>query len=307
MSEVNAVDCRNGLRGLSDNTAHMVLTDPPYFLHRMDDKWDNNALRSSTNTQRIERIGGLPAGMRFDPAQGKSLYEFLLPVTAECLRVVRPGGFFVCFASPRLAHRAAVAMEDAGWEIRDMIAWCHNGGQFKAFTVDHFVRRRTDLTVLQKEKIIDSLGSRTTPQLRPMMEMIVLGQAPREGTFVDNWMAYETGLMNIRSLVSSGSSPANVMHYRKASRKFGHLTPKPVDLLRHLIRLFCVKGGTVLDPFTGSGSSGAAAVAEGCSFVGFEIDPNMAKIADRRINEVLSGDDADVANQESWMSNIDAV
>lgn len=64
-----------------------------------------------------------------------------------------------------------------------------------------------------------------------------------------------------------------------------HPTVKPIDLMRHLVRLVTPPGGTVLDPFLGSGSTGCAAMAEGVSFIGIENDPashetSLARIAD---------------------------
>jgi len=62
-----------------------------------------------------------------------------------------------------------------------------------------------------------------------------------------------------------------------------HPTVKPIDLMRWLVRLVTPRGGVVLDPFTGSGSTGMAATLEGFGFVGFELDPLHVEIAKRRI------------------------
>jgi site-specific DNA-methyltransferase (adenine-specific) len=62
-----------------------------------------------------------------------------------------------------------------------------------------------------------------------------------------------------------------------------HPTVKPIDLMRYLVRLVTPKGGTVLDPFTGSGTTGIAAVLEGMIFIGFEQSEEYARIADARI------------------------
>lgn len=62
-----------------------------------------------------------------------------------------------------------------------------------------------------------------------------------------------------------------------------HPTVKPTDLMRYLCRLVTPPGGVVLDPFMGSGSTGRAAVAEGFQFIGIELDPDYAAIAERRI------------------------
>ena len=261
----------------------LILTDPPYFIGGMDDKWDHAKLRA-----RVKKgvIGGIPVGMKFTPGQGRRLYKFLLPVAREWMRVIKPGGFVLCFSQPRLAHRMAAAIEDAGFEIRDLLAWRYEG-QAKAFTQAHFVRKSA-LPEAEKRQIIAALDGRKTPQLKPQMESIVLAQAPREGTYVDNWLKHEAGLIDLSSpVLDPGKCPGTVIAAKKPRRRHGHMTAKPVDLLRHLIRIFTAKGrqSLVFDPFAGSGSTGEAALLEERGFLGFESDPAMARIAERRIAE----------------------
>ena len=70
---------------------------------------------------------------------------------------------------------------------------------------------------------------------------------------------------------------------RHYAGKNAHPTVKPVDLMRWLVRLVTLPGGLVLDPFTGSGSTGVAALAEGARFLGIELDPEHVATARRRI------------------------
>jgi hypothetical protein len=67
-----------------------------------------------------------------------------------------------------------------------------------------------------------------------------------------------------------------------------HPTVKPTDLMRYLCRLITPPGGTVLDPFMGSGSTGRGALAEGFRFIGIEIDPVYSRIAEARIGAMRS-------------------
>jgi len=62
-----------------------------------------------------------------------------------------------------------------------------------------------------------------------------------------------------------------------------HPTVKPIELMKYLIKLITPKGGIVLDPFNGSGSTGCAAVELGCEYVGIELDPAYVEIATKRI------------------------
>jgi len=71
--------------------------------------------------------------------------------------------------------------------------------------------------------------------------------------------------------------------------KNNHPTVKPTSLMQYLVRLVTPKGGTVLDPFTGSGSTGKACVLEGFDFIGIELDPEYVKIAEARIASSING------------------
>ena len=92
----------------------------------------------------------------------------------------------LCFSQNRLVHHAAISIEQAGFEIRDVLAWRYEG-QAKAFSQDHFIKKRKDISDVEKQRLIRKLDGRKTPQLKPQCELIVLGMAPKEGTFVDNY------------------------------------------------------------------------------------------------------------------------
>ena len=142
--------------------------------------------------------------------------------------------------------------------------------------------RRRKLAAEEKDRLIQKLGGRKTPQLKPQGEMIILGQAPREGTFVDNWDKWETGLIDVKDpLIGATQFPGTVIPAKKPRERYGHITAKPVNLLQHLIRIFSAPGALVLDSFAGSGSIGVAAKIEGRAFIGYEIETEMAICASR--------------------------
>ena len=282
-ARLHAGDCRDVLADMAPASVHLALTDPPYFLDRLDGGWSHEKIERSR--RHADAVGGLPIGMRFDPEQGRRLQRFLAPVAAQLLRVLKPGAFLLMFAAPRLAHRATVAIEDAGFEVRDVLAWRFTAkAQFKAFTMDHFVKRRADMTEVEKAEALRRLGKRRTPQLRPQFEAVILAQKPREGTFVDNWLAHETGLIDAGQTLDT-HVPETVMTVEKQAKdRFnGHLTAKPVKLMEHLIRVFSAKGQTVLDPFVGSGTTCLAARRCGRHSIGIDIDPDYIEIARRRL------------------------
>ena len=274
-------DCRTLLPAMRQNCASLILTDPPYFIDGMDDRWDRQRLK-----QRSQHNGivSLPAGMKFDVRQGARLRRFLAPIASEWLRVLRPGGFALCFSQNRLVHHAALALEEAGFEIRDILVWRYEG-QAKAFSQEHFIRKRK-IPEWEKRRLIEKLGGRKTPQLKPQSELIVLGQAPRDGTFVDNWDKWGTGLIDVENpVVHPDSFPGTVMAVPKPRERHGHIAAKPVPLMRHLIRIFASEESLVVDPFAGSGSVGVAARLEGRRFLGFELDAEMAATAEARIGD----------------------
>lgn len=89
-------DCFNVLKDIPDNSIDLVLTDPPYGLKFMGKEWDH----------------GVP---------GVQFWE-------QALRVAKPGAHLMAFGGTRTFHRLAVAIEDAGWEIRDTLMWVYGSG-----------------------------------------------------------------------------------------------------------------------------------------------------------------------------------
>jgi site-specific DNA-methyltransferase (adenine-specific) len=98
-----AGNCLETLRGMADNSVDSIVTDPPYGLSFMGRKWDYDV-------------------------PGTEIW-------AECMRVLKPGGHLLAFAGTRTQHRMAVRIEDAGFEIRDMIAWVYGSGFPKSLDV----------------------------------------------------------------------------------------------------------------------------------------------------------------------------
>jgi DNA modification methylase len=105
-------DCLEVLRDLPDNSVDAIVTDPPYGLGFMGKDWDD-----------------LPPG---------------LPWAQECLRVLKPGGHLLAFGGTRTWHRLAVAVEDAGFEMRDSIAWLYGSGFPKSLDVSKAIDKKRD-------------------------------------------------------------------------------------------------------------------------------------------------------------------
>jgi DNA modification methylase len=287
-------DCLEKMKDIPDSTIHLVLTDPPYFIDGLGEDWNNEKLMNRKSKAGV--VGGLPVGMKFDPQQGINFQKFFEQVSKQVIRVLVPGGFFLSFSQPRLSHRMMIAAENSGFEIRDLFAWHYTRrAQFKAFSQEHFVRKMA-LTDFDKRNIIRKLQGRKTPQLRPQFEAIMLAQKPKEGTFVDNWIKWGTGLIDAKKTLE-GTTPTTIMTVEKPEKeKYNcHLTVKPVKLLVHLIELFSKRGQVVLDPFLGSGSTALAALHTERSCIGIEINKEYFKIAQDRIKQFKKGGNDDKA------------
>jgi DNA modification methylase len=101
--KINHGDCLDVLRTLEDNSVDSIVTDPPYGLSFMGKKWDYDV--PSTDVWR------------------------------ECLRVLKPGGHALIACGTRTQHRMAVNIEDAGFEIRDVVTWLYGSGFPKSLDV----------------------------------------------------------------------------------------------------------------------------------------------------------------------------
>lgn len=276
-------DCRINLQYLKPDSVHLIITDPPYFLNGLDDEWSKGQTDSVKGTG---SVGGLPVGMKFDSKQGRELQKFIHYIGELMIPAICPGGFVIVFSQPRLSHRMAVGLEDAGFDIRDLYAWHFTGkSQSKAFSMDHFIDKM-EINDIEKQQYKQSLNGRKTPQLRPQFEIMIIAQKPKIGTFVENWLKYETGLIdsNVRL---DGYFPTTLMNVEKHKKELRdiHLTPKPVALLRHLIQLFSIKSQVVLDPFVGSGSTAVAAMQTERSCIGMEINPKYIELTKQKLTD----------------------
>ena len=140
-------DCLDRLREMPDNSVNSVVTDPPYGLSFMGKKWDYDV-----------------------PSE---------EIWRECLRVLKPGGHLLAFAGTRTQHRIAVRIEDAGFEIRDMIAWCYGSG----FPKSHNLKDEWQ-------------GWGTA--LKPALEPITVARKPLgEKTVTANVLKHGTGAINV--------------------------------------------------------------------------------------------------------------
>lgn len=194
VNEILQGNCLDRLKELDDNSVDSIVTDPPYELGFMGKKWD------------------------------KSGIAYNVDVWKECLRVLKPGGHMLAFGGSRTFHRIAVAIEDAGFEIRDTIMWLYGSGFPKSHNISKAIDREHGKEVSNdgyvpnyKDKTYgNGLGggrkteveNPATPEaqmwqgwgtaLKPAHEPIILARKPlAEKTIADNVLKHGTGGINI--------------------------------------------------------------------------------------------------------------
>ena len=305
LNTINLGECIEFMKKIPANSIDMVCTDPPYFLDGLTNDWNKKTLDEKGSSA---VVGNLPKGMKFDRNQSKKFNEFYSIVSCEVFRILKPGGSFLSFSSPRLYHSMAMAIEDAGFEIRDMLGWIYTQSQVKAFSQDHIIDKDKNLSVEQKTELKNLCNNWKTPQLKPAIEPICFAVKPIEGRYIDNFQKYSVGLMNTSDETKTGDSyfPSNILITENISQELDtvflvakpkkiekgeyntHLSVKPVNLISHLIKLFTKEGAVVLDPFMGSGTTAVACIDTKRNYIGVELNSEYITITEKRISEALA-------------------
>ena len=302
LNKVTLGECIEMMKKIPNNSIDMICTDPPYFLDGLGNDWNKEKLDGKGSSA---MIGNLPKGMKFDRNQSKKFKEFYKDVSIEAFIILKPGGAFMSFSSPRLYHAMASAMEDAGFEIRDMLGWIYTKSQVKAFSQNHIIDNDKVMSEEKKEQVKELCNNWKTPQLKPAIEPICFAAKPIEGRYIDNFQKYGVGLMNTSQDTKVGQEyfPANILVTQDVGQDLDkvflvskptkaekgeyntHLSVKPTSLIGQLIRLFTKENAIVLDPFMGSGTTAVACIQNNRQYIGFDINKAYIDITTQRITE----------------------
>lgn len=307
-------DAQELLPQIEDNSIELVLTDPPYFLDKMDEQWSHKTV--STITDYCHVVKSLPPGMKFDKKQGERFYEWYFKIAKQLYRVLKPGGFFFSFSSPRLYHRMVSGVDDAGFLIRDCFIWLYTQNQPKAMSLNHFIDR---LKCDKKTKIElkERLNGWKTPQIKSCFEPIVMAQKDYEETFLNNMLKYNVGLLNTNVKIGEDMFPSNVVTTQEIDKTIDkyfllpkptkeekgefniHKTVKPLAICEYIIKLTTFsEEAIVLDPFVGSGTTAIAAKKLGRKFIGIDTNREYVEIALKRLENVEKDKDKNYENKE---------
>lgn len=282
-------DCRTvmGTMAAAGEQVDAIVTDPPYEINLHGKSWDRT-------------------GVAFDPGTWTSVYKIL-----------KPGGFLIAFSASRLYHRVACAVEDSGFTIYPFLQWQFPGGLpkpvnvselfdrdsgierkhlgpkkgsgFTRANVTHGAQHRSKETFEARERYISD-ESRAwkgyyygVNAFRPTSEPIVLAQKPKsEARMIDNLRKHGVGALDFGDCDPWPTPVFAHPKARKTDHDSNHPSVKPVPLMEELIRLVCPAGGTILDPFAGTGSTGVAALRSGRHAILVERDEAMIPVIRRR-------------------------
>ena len=289
------------LKKLDNNSIDLVITDPPYFIDKMDNKWNAKEIKNDVKNSHIKH---LPKGMKFDKKQIKELYDFYLDISKIIMEKLKPGGYFLSFSSPRLYHSIAMANEIAGFEIRDMINWVYTQTMPKGMSINHIIDK-LDKTDEEKKKLKEEYKDFKTPMIKSCFEPICVAMKPVEKTFLQNELSFKTGLLDFSQKVGTNNDkiPANIITteefndiydknflVKKATKEEKgddniHPTVKPISLIEHLIKLFSKKNSLIVDPFLGSGTTALACINTNRKCIGIELNEEYFDISKKRIKE----------------------
>lgn len=192
------------------------------------------------------------------------------------LQWLRPGGSMWVFGSLRSFMASAAAFDD--WTQAQDVLWeKHNGSN--AFK-DRFRR-------VHEHAVQFYVGKWGDVYKQPLFTHDAVARSvKRTGRAAKTWG--EIGPAEFKSDNGGPRLMRSVMFARSCHGSAVHPTQKPLDVLKPLIEYSCPPGGTVLDPFMGSGSTGVAALQLGRRFIGIELDPEYVALARERLtNETL--------------------
>jgi site-specific DNA-methyltransferase (adenine-specific) len=244
-------DAKGSLKTLPDNSVDSFVMDPPYDLVSIQKRFGGaNAAPAKFGTDGVFARSSRGfmgktwdgTGIAFDP-------EFW----AEVVRVLKPGGHVAAFGGSRTYHRMAVAMEDAGLEIRDSLFWVYGSG----FPKSHDIQKSLQMALGRPRKrgraYIYTMGPIPEAEawdgwgtaLKPAQEPIVLARKPiSESSVAANVLRWGTGAINIAStrvgnqIMTEGrmtQRPGGVLNANGRDVEHGNWKQKPNDTPRQYV------------------------------------------------------------------------
>ena len=283
------------LKQLPAASVDMILSDIPYGIGLED--WD--ILHDNTNSAYMgqsaaQSRAGAVFKRRRKPINGWSSADRNIPLeyyqwcsswAGEWLRVLKPGGAAMVFAGRRMAARCVVALEDAGFNLRDLLAWRRTRGVLRAQRLSVVFQRRGELAEAAAWQ-----GWRVG-NLRPTFEPIIWCFKPYRVTIADNVLDHGVGAWNLDRFEEHTGGVDNVIDANFDPGEAGLVeAQKPLKLMRILMELCTRPGSLILDPFAGSGTTALAARQTARRCLAIERDADVYRLAQRRLAQATTAD-----------------
>lgn len=288
MNSIVNADSIEAIKKIPSASVHLILSDIPYGIGAED--WDvlhNNTNSALLGTSPAQEKAGAIFKKRGKPINGWSDADRMIPHeyynwcstwASEWLRILKPGGSAIIFPGRRMMHRATAALEDAGFNYRDTIAWLRTRAPHRAQRLSIVFERRKLLDIAAK------FAGWRVGNLRPTFEPVVWCFKPYRITIADNVLEHGVGAYNEEAYAKYVDKVENVIRSGFSPNEGGlHPTQKPLQLMAALIELTTQPGQIVIDPFAGSGTTLLAAKYLDRSYLGFEIDKNYYETALERL------------------------
>ena len=159
-------DCLDVMATMDADSVDSIVTDPPYGLEFMGKEWDKLSGTRWRNESEADREwmaqqtgnASLNARRRSAPDYGQpgpDMQDWHYRWAVEALRVLKPGGHLLAFGGSRTHHRLMCAIEDAGWEIRDVVMWVYGSG----FPKSHDVSKAIDKAAGAERRVVGKYAS----------------------------------------------------------------------------------------------------------------------------------------------------
>lgn len=243
-------DCLEVLKQFPENHFDMIFADPPYFLS------------SGTFTCQNGRMVSVKKG-DWDLGNGlKENFEFHRNWINACRKVLKPNGSIWVSGTYHSIYQCGFALQATGFHILNDVAWFKSNAS-PNLSCRYFTASHETLIWARKDKKAKHIFN---------YELMKNGRWPEDFIKKPN--------TQMRSVWAIGTP-------KTIEKKFGkHPTQKPEDLLKRIVLASTNKGDLVLDPFTGSSTTGVAAYLLDRSFIGIDTEKKFLDLSIERFKEL---------------------
>lgn len=259
-------DCEEVLQEFPDNSVDLIFTSPPYA------------------DQRKKTYGGV---------KPNDYVEWLLPKSAQLLRVLKPTGTFILNIKEKVVNgerhtyviELILKMREQGWLWTEEFIW-HKKNSYPGKWPNRFRDNWERLLQFNKQKkfnmyqeaVMVPVGNWAKDRLANLSEIDKTRDESKVGSGFGKNISKWIGRDKVY--------PTNVIHMATECSNRSHSATFPIDLPAWFIKLFTGQGDVVLDPFIGSGTTAVAAIELGRNYIGIDINKGFVELSQKRVSEI---------------------